>query len=610
MKTNRLPVRTQCLFALCLFALAWGARAQGTAFTYQGMLHEDGNPASGSYDLAFSVWTAASGPGQVGSTLTNAGTAVSNGLFVVTLDFGGTVFNGQPRWLQIAAPAKGGGFTNLNPRQPLTATPYAITAGNLTGALPSSGLAGAYTSAVSINHPANVFGGGFIGNGSGLSNLNAAMLGGLNSSNFWQTTGNGGTSPLSNFLGTTDAQALELRVNNARALRVEPRPVAPNLIGGSSVNSAGPGAAGVAIAGGGRPSSPNQAFGDFGAIAGGVGNIAGQESAIGGGLSNQATGLRVVVAGGALNAATNALGTVSGGAFNYAGGYAAVVAGGGGSDPLSGTILTNRAFGHWSAVSGGRENAALGESATVSGGERNESRGKQATASGGVGNQSLGEYSTVGGGAFNTADFPASTVSGGQENAALNMHATVGGGVGNYAIGDKATIGGGANNLSLGPYATVPGGQQANPTQHGQLSHAAGMFMNPGDAQHSVFVKRARTDVAVPTVEMALDGGAARLKLEPNRSLTFDILVVARAEPPLSDTAGYHFRGVVKDAGGLAAFVGAPTATTLGTDVPLWSATLGLLGDTLVVRVNGGGGAGYPATVRWVARVDAAEAAW
>ena len=98
-------------------------RAQGTAFTYQGMLHEDGNPASGSYDLAFSVWTAASGPGQVGSTLTNAGTAVSNGLFVVTLDFGGTVFNGQPRWLQIAAPAKGGGFTNLNPRQPLTATP-------------------------------------------------------------------------------------------------------------------------------------------------------------------------------------------------------------------------------------------------------------------------------------------------------------------------------------------------------------------------------------------------------------------------------------------------------------------------------------------------------
>jgi hypothetical protein len=432
----------------------------------------------------------------------------------------------------------------------------------------------------------------------------------LAASNFWQTTGNSGTTPLNHFLGTTDNQALELRVNNARALRVEPRPAAPNLIGGSSANASSPGASGAAIAGGGRPGSPNLAGGDFSAIAGGFGNIAGQESAVGGGMSNQATGLRVVVAGGALNAATNALGTVSGGAFNLAGGYAAVVAGGGGSDPVSGRLLTNRAFGHWSVVSGGRENFAGGESATVSGGERNDARGNQATASGGVGQQSLGQYSTIGGGAFNTADFPASTVSGGQENAALNLHATVGGGVGNYATGDKATIGGGANNLSTGPYATVPGGQQANPTQHGQLAHAAGMFSNPGDAQHSQFVLRARTDIIIPIAELALDGGPNRLKIEPNRSLTFDILVVARAEPPLTDSAGYHFRGVVKNSGGVATFVGAPSATVLGTDVPLWSATLGLAVDNLIIRVNGGGGAGYPATVRWAARVDAAEVAW
>ncbi len=70
--------------------------------------------------------------------------------------------------------------------------------------------------------------------------------------------------------------------------------------------------------------------------------------------------------------------------------------------------------------------------------------------------------------------------------------------MGNYALGDKATIGGGANNLSTGPFATVPGGRQANPTQHGQLAHAGGMFMNPGDAQHSVFVLRARTDWPCP----------------------------------------------------------------------------------------------------------------
>jgi hypothetical protein len=296
--------------------------------------------------------------------------------------------------------------------------------------------------------------------------------------------------------------------------------------------------------------------------------------------------------------------------LNVAGGAASVVAGGGGTDPIFGTDLRNRALGSWSVVSGGRENTAAGESATVSGGERNEAFGKQAAASGGVGNQALGEFSTVGGGAFNIADFPAATVSGGQENAAQNQHATVGGGVGNYALGDKSTIGGGANNLSTGAYAVVPGGQQANPTQHGQLAHAGGMFMNPGDAQHSVFVLRARTDVALPKATLALDGGVTRLRIEPSKSLTFDVLVVARAEPPLTDTAGYHFRGVVKDAGGLAAFVGAPTATTLGADVPFWSANLQLVGDSLVINVDGGGGAGYPAAVRWVGRVDAAQVAW
>jgi hypothetical protein len=53
--------------------------------------------------------------------------------------------------------------------------------------------------------------------------------------NDWTLTGNVGTDPANNFLGTTDNQALEIRVNNARALRIEPGPT-PNLIGGFSGN--------------------------------------------------------------------------------------------------------------------------------------------------------------------------------------------------------------------------------------------------------------------------------------------------------------------------------------------------------------------------------------
>src|ERR1700731_4826802 len=64
------------------------AGAQGTAFTYQGQLNDGGNPANGSYDLRFSLFTVPSGGSLAYGFLTNSATAVSNGLFTVVLDFG------------------------------------------------------------------------------------------------------------------------------------------------------------------------------------------------------------------------------------------------------------------------------------------------------------------------------------------------------------------------------------------------------------------------------------------------------------------------------------------------------------------------------------------
>ena len=43
----------------------------------------------------------------------------------------------------------------------------------------------------------------------------------------WSLNGNSGTTPGTNFLGTTDNQALELKVNGQRALRIEPDGTAP-----------------------------------------------------------------------------------------------------------------------------------------------------------------------------------------------------------------------------------------------------------------------------------------------------------------------------------------------------------------------------------------------
>jgi hypothetical protein len=103
--------------------------AQGTVFTYQGFLKVSGNPANANYDFQFSLWTAASGGSQVGSTLTLMSVPVQNGLFTVSLDFG-NVWDGSDRYLQIAVrPAGSGSYTTLSPRVKINPTPYAIRAG-------------------------------------------------------------------------------------------------------------------------------------------------------------------------------------------------------------------------------------------------------------------------------------------------------------------------------------------------------------------------------------------------------------------------------------------------------------------------------------------------
>src|SRR3954469_9208460 len=130
MKPNylRLAVAFCCLFAPIIPALA-----QGTAFTYQGLLTEQGSPANGVYDLRFTLYDALSGGNPIGSIPDVNDLRITNGLFTVILDPGAGVFTGQPRWLNIGVrPGTSAGiYTNLSPRQALTAAPYAITAGSV-----------------------------------------------------------------------------------------------------------------------------------------------------------------------------------------------------------------------------------------------------------------------------------------------------------------------------------------------------------------------------------------------------------------------------------------------------------------------------------------------
>jgi len=131
-------------------------------------------------------YTIAAGP------ITNSAVSVTNGLFTTTLDFGGSVFNGNLIWLEIGVRTNGdtNGFAILSPMQVLTPTPYAIfanTASNLTGTLSGSAFAG-FTNAVSLTNGANLFSGSFSGvfggtfsgslsgNGRGVTNVSVTNL--------------------------------------------------------------------------------------------------------------------------------------------------------------------------------------------------------------------------------------------------------------------------------------------------------------------------------------------------------------------------------------------------------------------------------------------------
>jgi hypothetical protein len=129
---------------LALFAGVYQTFAQGTAFTYQGQLQNNGSPAGGNYNLTFSLFnTNAGGVAIVGPVTTN-GVIVTNGLFTVLIDFGSDAFIGGTNWLQIGVETNGfGSFTTLTPRQKLTPVPDAIYAENadiLSGTLSASQL--------------------------------------------------------------------------------------------------------------------------------------------------------------------------------------------------------------------------------------------------------------------------------------------------------------------------------------------------------------------------------------------------------------------------------------------------------------------------------------
>src|SRR6185503_4004898 len=93
--------------------------------------------------MTFTLFSVPAGGSAIAGPQTHSPVTVSNGLFSLALNFGAGVFDGADRWLEIGVRSNGlGAFTALVPRQPITATPYAVRAANFSGSVAASQITG------------------------------------------------------------------------------------------------------------------------------------------------------------------------------------------------------------------------------------------------------------------------------------------------------------------------------------------------------------------------------------------------------------------------------------------------------------------------------------
>ena len=442
-----MKLKRTLLTALALTLPLAGAMAQATtAFTYQGRLNDGSQPASGSFDFRLGVFDASTQGNPVGNRVDVPGVVVSNGLFTLQFDPGHGVFDGSERWLQITVRSNGGSWSVLSPRQLLTPTPMALYAAQAgTAAAASMADIAATVSANAVGNAAlqdNAVTSAKIADGSiTAADLNAASFNAM----FWKTAGNAGTTSATHYVGTSDNQPLELKVNGWRALRLEPQATGEvNVLFGHTSNwIAG---AGSVIAGGGKEPAISFRFGQY------TTNyrhqvVSASYSSIGGGIGNVVAADYSLIAGGLWNRleTNSAYSAISGGRSN-------AIAANAGASIIAGGML-NQVGGQSGQVSigGGEANAIadLNLWATIGGGYRNS-----------IGSSS--DNCTIGGGGVNSieADSYAATIAGGS----LNKVGT------NVSL---AVIGGGSGNeiAANSSYATIPGGRQNAATNN---SFAAG----------------------------------------------------------------------------------------------------------------------------------------
>ena len=355
------------LLGVILGQLTFGTYLIAVPITYQGLLTDNGVCANGTYDFQIVLYGSESGGTPIGSSVLVEDVLIKDGVFSVELDFGESVFDGSDRWLelQVRPGESTEGHSVLQPRQPIRPAPYAIR--SLSQDVGTQGPAGP---AGPAGPPGPSGAKGDKGDQGAIGETGAqgavgpkgetgpagpkgekgdkGETGAPGSADSWGRSGNSGTNPTTEFLGTTDNTAFQIRANNLTAMEIIPRvdsstgnPYSNVILGGGVSplnNSIGLTNFGSNINGG----AANTAAGNFSAIGGGNLNeaLGGNYLTVGGGFSNKIEGGGFgTIGGGRSNLATGAYATVGGGGSCVASGQSATVPGGSGN-----TASGNRSF--------------------------------------------------------------------------------------------------------------------------------------------------------------------------------------------------------------------------------------------------------------------------
>jgi hypothetical protein len=327
-----IAMRFLLIFPLLSMLFLCTPLAVAASFVYRGELDEGAAPAEGRYEFRLKLYADAASNLPLAGPLELLDVAVSAGRFAADADFGALPAHVAEGWLEVAVRRAGkpGDYAPLPGRSRVVLKAAA--------SCPAA----------------------------------------------WALGGNAFTNPALDFLGTTDTQPLEMRVNGVRVGRFEnvPLPESPittaNVMLGGPGNLVDSGVYGATVLGSGLPpgfSAPptypadanysNRVSDAFGSVLGGLGNVAGDgigtlQSAIGasvaGGAFNVASGPLSIVLGGNENQATGGA-SIAGGALSHAGGSQSIALGAG-----------NIADGEQAVALGGSNNVAEGDGSVVIGG--------------------------------------------------------------------------------------------------------------------------------------------------------------------------------------------------------------------------------------------------